>query len=222
MAKIIFEIERPNENLVKELEKFSTPTLNEAMDKSGHMSHEIKPVYQDVKVAGPAITVSCHVGDNLTLHKALEMAQKGDVLVVDAKGHKDTGGMWGELMTLAAQRKGVAGLVIDGAVRDVAAIRKMKFPVFAKAISPGGTVKETFGSINLPITCGGIVVEPGDIIVGDDDGVVVVPKAILQDVIEKAKKRMEREEEVKRLILEGKSTMEIYGFDELLKRKWLV
>ena len=219
MGKIIAEVERPPEILIKSLEKHSTSTLGEVMDKTGYMTHEIKPIYPNISVAGPAITVSCHVGDNLTLHKALEVVQRGDIIVVDAKGYKDAGGMWGEIMTLAAKVKGVAALVIDGAVRDVAVIRKMAFPVFARAISPGGTVKETLGSINVPILCGGVSVNPGDIIVGDDDGVVVVRKEIAKEVIMKAEKRVEREEEVRKLILEGKTTTEIYGFDELLKRK---
>jgi 4-hydroxy-4-methyl-2-oxoglutarate aldolase len=217
--RIIFDIERPPEDLVKKLGKYSTATLCEAMGKSGYMSHEIKPISPNMSVVGPAVTVSCPVGDNITLHKAIEVAKKGDVLVVDAKGYKDAGGMWGEIMTLAAKVKGIAGLVIDGAVRDVAAIRKIGFPVFARAICPGGTVKETFGTINKPIVCGGVLVNPGDVIVGDDDGVVVVPKELIEVVLKRAEEREKKEEEVKKLILQGKTTMEIYGFDKLLKQK---
>lgn len=219
MGKIVFDVERPPETLVKKLGEHSTSTLCEAMGKSGNMAHEIKPICPGVTVVGSAVTVSCYVGDNLTLHKAIEVAKRGDVLVVDAKGYKEAGGMWGEIMTLSAKTKGIAGLVIDGAVRDVAAIRKLGFPVFARAISPGGTVKESFGTINKPIICGGVLVNPGDVIVGDDDGVVVVPKSSVEDVLKRAEERKKIEDQIKELILQGKTTMEIYGFDKVLERK---
>jgi len=218
MERIILNIERPPRTLINKLQKHSTSTLSEVMGKSGHMIHEIKPIYPCGRVAGPAVTVLCPVGDNLTLHKSLEVAQKGDILVVEAKGYKEAGGMWGEIMTLAAKTKGIKALIINGAVRDVAAIRKIGFPVFARAVSPGGTVKKTFGLINNPIICGGVLVNPGDIVVADEDGVVVVPRQDAREVLKKAEEREKREEEIKKLVLQGKTTMEIYGFDKLLSK----
>lgn len=219
LDEIILEVEKPPEALVKKFQRHSVSTLCEVMGKRGFMTHEIKPIQPNMKVVGPVFTVFCHVGDNLMLHKALELAEKGDVLVVNAGGYKEAGGMWGEIMTLAAKARGVAGLVIDGAVRDIAAIRELGFPVFARAVSPGGTVKESLGFINKPVLCGGLIVNPGDIVVGDDDGVVVVPRNIAEDAADKAEAREKREEEVKKLIQQGKSTMEIYGFDKVLRQK---
>ena len=161
----------------------------------------------------------CHVGDNLTLHKALALANPGDVLVVNAGGYKECA-MWGEIMSLAAQKKGIEGLVVDGAVRDLVGIAGMKFPVFARALSPSGTTKETLSSINKPIMCGGTLVNPGDIVVGDDDGVVVIPQQEMRTAVARSKERAKKEEEVRKLIQQGKSTLEIYGFDKVIKQKY--
>jgi len=180
------------------------------------MNHEIKPIDSYMKVCGTSITVDCPVADNLTLHKAIEVAAEGDVLVVDAKGNKEAGGMWGEIMTTAAQTKGIRGIIIDGAVRDVRALLDLRFPTFASAISPGGTIKKTLGSINTPIVCGGVAVHPGDVVVGDADGVVVVPMNLSENLITKAEQRENAETEIKKRLRMGETTMKIYGFDQLL------
>jgi len=185
------------------------------------MNHEIKPIDSDMKVCGTSITVDCPAADNLTLHKAIEVAAEGDVLVVDAKGNKEAGGMWGEIMTTAAQTKGIRGVVIDGAVRDVRALLDLRFPTFASAISPGGTVKKTLGSINTSIICGGVAVHPGDVVIGDADGVVVVPMNIAEDLITKAEEREDAETEIKKRLRMGETTMKIYGFDQLLPKKYI-
>ncbi len=125
MTKRTTNPESPSHGIVTTLRKHSTSTLSEVMGKRGYMSHEIKPITPDIKLAGPATTVFCHVGDNLTLHKAIEIAAPGDVLVVEAGGYKEAGGMWGEIMSFAAKARGIEGLVIDGAVRDVKAIKKL-------------------------------------------------------------------------------------------------
>jgi 4-hydroxy-4-methyl-2-oxoglutarate aldolase len=189
------------------------------MGKRGQMNHEIKPIDSDMKVCGSAITVDSPAADNLTLHKAIEVAAEGDVLVVDAKGNKEAGGMWGEIMTTAAQTKGIRGIIIDGAVRDARALLELKFPTFASAISPGGTVKKTLGSINTSIVCGGVAVHPGDVVVGDADGVVVVPRNIAENLITKAEERENAETEIKKRLRMGETTMKIYGFDQLLAGK---
>jgi 4-hydroxy-4-methyl-2-oxoglutarate aldolase len=212
----IGEMTRPHRELVAQLKELSTPTVLESLKGKFNLDSGIKPFGPGAKVAGPALTVRCHVGDNLTLHKAIEISQPGDLIVADAGGYTETGGMWGEIMALAARKRGVVGLIIDGAVRDVPILRKMNFPVFARTSSPGVTVKKTFGSINRPITCGGVVVNPGDLIVGDDDGVVVIPAARVEEVLRAGRERDQKEIRIKQLIEEGKSTVEIFGFDQTL------
>jgi len=217
MTKRTTRSESLTHGIVAMLRKHSTSTLSEVMGKRGYMNHEIKPITPDIKLAGPATTVFCHVGDNLTLHKAIEIAAPGDVLVVEAGGYKEGGGMWGEIMSFAAKTRGIEGLVMDGAIRDVKAIRDMAFKVFARAVSPGGTVKATMGRINEPVVCAGLRVCPGDIIVGDDDGVVAVPAELVNEVLQMAERRAKEERKIKRLVLQGKTTMEIYGFDKATK-----
>lgn len=216
MALDIGEFVRPSRDLIERLKRMSTPTVLESLKGKYNMDSEIKPFWPGVKLAGPALTVRCHVGDNLTLHKAIELLQPGDVIVVDAGGYKETGGMWGEIMTLAAKKRGIEGIVIDGAARDIPILREMNFPIFARTSSPGSTAKKTFGSINRPITCGGILVNPGDLIIGDDDGVVVIPKDRVEETLKSGEARDQKEDGIKQMIEEGKSTIEIYGFDKIL------
>ena len=163
------------------------------------------------------MTVLCHVGDNLTIHKAIAMVREGDVLVVNAGGYRNCG-LWGEIMSLAAQKKGVKGLVVSGAVRDVQAIERLRFPVFAMGLSPYGSTKNSLGPINQPIVCGGVLVSPGDIVVGDDDGVVVVPKHSAREILVKCQERDKNEGRVKQLLEQGKTTLEIYGLDKVIER----
>ncbi len=213
----IADFERPPRELVAAIRSLSTPTALECLKGPFNMSSEIKPLWPGAKLAGAALTVACRVADNLTLHKAIELAKPGDVIVVDAGGYKEAGGMWGEIMALAARKRGVEGAVIDGAARDTAVLRAMGFPVFARTSSPGPTTKKTFGSINEPVVCGGVLVAPGDIILGDDDGVVVIPRARAADVVALGRARDEREAHIKQLIEQGKTTMEIFGFDKVLR-----
>jgi len=168
-------------------------------------------------MAGAALTALCHAGDNLTIHKALEIAVEGDVLVVDAGNYRGCG-LWGEITSLAAHKKGVEGLVVSGAVRDAQAIERLGFPVFSLGVSPSGSTKEFLGPINRPVSCGGVLVSPGDIVVGDDDGVVVVPKEIAADILPRCEEREEKEKKVKELIEQGRTTVEVYGFDKTIER----
>jgi 4-hydroxy-4-methyl-2-oxoglutarate aldolase len=197
-----------------------TGNLSDAMGKKGNMHSAIKPVYPSAKLAGPAFTCVCHPADNLTIHKAMDMAPPGSVLVVYAGAFAEAG-LFGAMMGLACKIKGINGAVIDGGCRDAEELEDMDFPLFARGISPRGTVKETLGAIGIPIQCGGIIVTSGDIVVGDRDGVVVVPADRASDILEKARAIMAKEIKVRELLRQGKSTMEIYGFDELLKKKGL-
>jgi 4-hydroxy-4-methyl-2-oxoglutarate aldolase len=217
-AHVIHHIQRPDASLVASIEKQSTATLHEAMGRRGAIDSEIKPLYSGMRLCGPAITVRCLVGDNLMLLKAIYVAKAGDVLVADIGDSSEIDG-WGEIASLAAKVRGISGLVTNCSVRDGLAIKEMGFPVFARGLSIKGTVKETLGSINHPISFGGIIVHPGDIILGDDDGVVIVPREEASEVVKKAQERESKEAKAMGLIREGKCLLEIYEFDKILEQK---
>ena len=219
-AHVIKKISRPAQNLVQELADFETATVHEAYGGKGALSCDIKPIDPSGRVCGPAVTVSGRPGDNLILHKAIYVAEPGDVLVATVGGYMEAG-PWGEIMTVAAQARKISGLIIDGSVRDSSAIRRLRFPVFSRAISIKGTTKETLGLINHPIHMGGIPIRPGDIVLGDADGVVVVAAADLTGVLEKCRQRRDKEEKAMEEIRRGKSTLELYGFDKVLNAKGL-
>ena len=211
MIEIGKDIARPEPALIERAACFSSATLHEAMGKRGSLSYGIKPIIPEMRVCGPAVTVSSPPMDNLIIHKAIVAAQSGDILVVEVGGVYEAG-YWGEIMTHAAQQRGIAGLVIDGCVRDGTLIERMAFPVFARGLSIRGTKKEGLGGINHPLTFGEIIVNPGDLIVGDGDGVVVVPREEIAQVLREAQKRDEKEAEVKRELTAGKTTLAIYGW----------
>jgi 4-hydroxy-4-methyl-2-oxoglutarate aldolase len=190
---------------------FGTATLHEAMGRRGALPHHIKPISPRMKIAGPAVTVSSPPMDNLMLHQAIYVAEPGSVLVVEVnRGYE--GGYWGEIMTIAAQQRNIAGLVIDGCVRDADPIEHLGFPVFSRGLSVRGTDKQGGGHINWPIVVGDITVNPGDLVVGDRDGVIVVPAAEISSALEAAQKREAKEEQTKKNIIAGKSTLAIYGW----------
>lgn len=224
MGEVALSIVRPEKRLLEEFRKIATPTICECMGGSGnirrYMSSSIKPVIRGVKIVGPAITCLCHIGDNLMLQKALQLAQAGDVLVVSHGGYTEAA-PWGEMMSMAAKRKGVEGLVIDGAVRDYPLLEEIGFPIFSKGLAMAGTVKSAPGLVNRPIQCGQVHVNPGDIIVGDDDGVVVVPREEAAEVLERSKERETNEAEVAKRIERGEVTdfMANYqkAYDDLIK-----
>jgi len=182
--------------------------------KGGNMDPQIKPIDPKSRMAGRAFTARCHPGDNLAIHRAIVEAPEGSVLVVDAHGYCGAG-HFGEIMALACKAKNLAGLVIDGSCRDADDIEEVGFPVFCRALNPGGTVKETLGQLNVPIACGGLIVNPGDIVFGDRDGVVVVPQDKAEEVLTKAEALAAKEVAVKAMIQQGKTTIEIYDFEKL-------
>ena len=190
---IYYNIARPAPTLLEAFQDISTATLSDAMGRHGAMSSQIRPIYENIRMVGSALTVLCFPGDNVMTHKALQMIEPGDVLVVD-DGDYNTG-CFGHKSALHARSRGGVGIVVSGSVRDVAMLRRDRFPTFSRGVSPRAPQKNTPGSINVPVHIGGIVIHPGDIIVGDDDGVVVVPLAMAGEILEKAKLRDRKEQE---------------------------
>jgi 4-hydroxy-4-methyl-2-oxoglutarate aldolase len=176
----------------------------------------MRPIYTGAHLAGCAVTVSCQPGDNLMIHAALAVAQPGDVLVVTTTS-ESTDGMFGELLGESCRAHGVVGLVIDAGVRDVAELTRMQFPIWSKAICAQGTVKSTAGSVNIPVVCAGAQVNPGDVIVGDDDGVVVVPGALAAEVAKLGQQRVAKEEKTRERLRAGELGIDIYGLRAKLK-----
>jgi 4-hydroxy-4-methyl-2-oxoglutarate aldolase len=213
---IIRNIERPDEGLVRKLGEFGVATVHEAQGRTGLMLPYMRPVYLGARLTGPAVTVYSHPGDNLMIHAALEQCRKGDVLVITTKS-ESTDGMFGELLATSCQAHGVAGVVIEAGVRDVADITAMQFPVFSRAISSMGTVKETAGSVNIEIVCAGAIVHPGDIIVADTDGVVVVPRRDAAEVVRSSEERLAKEARNREQLKSGKLGLDMYGLRAKLK-----
>lgn len=192
-------------------------TLHEAQEQTGALTCAIKPLDPSRRLAGPALTVDAQPGDNLVIHYALTRARPGDVLVVDAKGYTEAG-PWGDILTLAAQKRGIAGLVIDGAVRDGDRILSMGFPVFSRGLSIRAARKNQPGRVNVPVICGGVAVSPGDWIMGDRDGVVAIPRDSLPAVIAAAERREAAEVALRKGIEAGQSTVELLDLMTSLRR----
>ena len=207
--------------IIRTLGDFGSATIYEAQGAHGALDSGIKPIHPDMRIAGPAFTVDAWPADNLMLHCALLKAQPGDVLVVDAKGFVEAGA-WGDVLTEQAVKQGIAGLVINGAVRDANAIVKMGFPVFSRGLSIKGTSKNRPGRLNVPVCFGDVQINPGDIIVGDQDGIVVVPKEGLQFALENSQAREEKEAMFRERIRKGATTVELLDLGETVQRLNLV
>lgn len=209
-------IDRPASEVVESLQTYGTATIHEAMGRQGLMLPYLRPIYDSARVCGTAVTVSCQPGDNLMIHAALDVCQPGDVLIVTVTS-ESTDGMFGELLGVSARAQGVKGLVIDAGVRDTVELTEMAFPVWARAISSKGTVKATPGSVNVPVVCAGAMVQPGDIIVGDRDGVVVVPRALAEETAGQSEARTQKENHTRERLARGELGLDIYGLrDKLL------
>lgn len=209
-----------NETLAicKELLSFGSAVVFDSQNRSGALASAIKPLDDGMKIAGPAFTCVCEPGDNLTLHAALKMAQPGDVLVCDAMGATEQG-MFGDVMASCGLGRGLAGLVTDGGVRDRLTIIDVGFPVFAGNVCMKGTVKEVLGPVNQPITLGGVFVRPGDLIIGDEDGVVVVPAETAQIVLEACRKRAAKEAETISALADGRTPWDVNDLGGFLRAK---
>ena len=204
-------------DILKALSAISTATLHEAMDKRNTMKPVIRPLWQPLALCGPAFTVQARPGDNLATHWALAVAPAGSVLVVTHEEDTECAG-WGEIASVAAMARGLRGLVTDGAVRDTEACRRLGFPIFCQGVSIKGTSKVYPGALNIPIVCAGALVRPGDYIVADEDGVVVVPREEAEDVLHKALERDQREAEIMERLRAGELTVNLLGLQSRLPR----
>lgn len=193
-------------------------TAHEAMGRKGALDSAIKPIRHGMRVLGPAFTCACPPGDNLTLHAALKLARPGDVIVCAAAGFTEQG-LFGDVMASAAKGKGIAGLVVDGGVRDSSEISRLGFPVFSRSISIKGAVKETLGQLNQPVVVGGELVSPGDLIIGDDDGVLVIPRALIAETAETSAERERKEERFRAALLQGNTTWDMLNLNAVMERK---
>jgi 4-hydroxy-4-methyl-2-oxoglutarate aldolase len=206
---VVRKIERADAALVSELGRFGTATVHEAIGRRGFAGPELRPIQQGVRLAGTAVTVSSHPGDNLMVHAAVELCEEGDVLVVTTTA-PSTHGMFGELLATSLLARGVRALVIDAGVRDTAELREMGFAVWARHVSCEGTVKASAGSVNVPVVLGGVVVRPGDVVCADDDGVVVVPRGDAAWAVSQCEDRVAREDATRARLAAGELGLDIY------------
>lgn len=214
-SKVYLKVDRVDSETCKLAASVSVADLHEAMGgvagRLGMMAPAMRPLVPGLRIAGPAVTAFCSPGDNLMMHRALYLAQEGDVLVVSAP---DSGAQWGDMAALYARGKGLAGIVVDGRIRDTNELMELRSPVWSTLIGPSSPQKSGHGLVNAPIVCAGVRVEPGDLVAADGDGVIVVPRSQAADVVARARARMEREEAGRQEILAGKHPWFLHGCEE--------